>query len=128
MRYYYSKSINLSFSDTRQYIEGKLKAEGFGIVSEIDMHTKFNEKLGIDFRPYKILGVCSPKHAYQAVLAEKNIGLMLPCNVVIQGINSKETEISIIDPIASMQAVQNPKLEGLAKEIQGKIKHLMEVL
>lgn len=122
MSYYFEKKLNCSFNDTRTYVEEQLMRYGFGVVSEINLHEKFKAKLNVDFRKYKILGACSPKHAHKAISIEEHIGLMLPCNVVLQEISSKETKVSVIDPIASMQAVQNPALESTATEIQSLLK------
>jgi uncharacterized protein (DUF302 family) len=118
MSYYYYKIIQKNIGESRNYVEAKLKEKGFGIVSEINMSSKFKEKLDIDFRPYIILGACSPKHAYKAVSAEEHIGLMLPCNVVLQEKSAGSTLVSVIDPIASMQAVENISLVPVAQEIQ----------
>jgi uncharacterized protein (DUF302 family) len=128
MSYYFEKKLNRSFDDTRTYVEEQLMKCGFGVVSEINLHEKFKAKLNVDFRRYKILGACSPKHAHKAISAEEHIGLMLPCNVVLQEINSDETKISVIDPIASMQAVQNPALESTATEIQSLLKEFVNSL
>lgn len=128
MKYYFAKTIYTSFEEARQFIEEKLKTYGFGIVSEIDLHEKFREKLGIDFRKYKILGACSPKHAYAAISGEEHIGLMLPCNVVLQEKDKNQVEISIIDPVASMQAVENPSLAPIASEIRTKLSEIIESL
>lgn len=128
MSYYYSKILDRSFEDTRNYVESSLQQFGFGIVSEIDMHEKFKQKLNVDFRKYKILGACSPKHAWQAVQAEEHIGLMLPCNVVLQEKNDRQTEVAVIDPVASMQAVNNKELEPTASEIQSKLKDFISSL
>ena len=92
------------------------------------MDQKFREKLGIEFRRYKILGACSPKHAYLAVTAEEHIGLMLPCNVVMQEKGTDAVEVSVIDPVASMQAVKNPHLEDTASEIRSKLREFLESL
>jgi len=128
MSYYYSKTIQKTYEEAHPYVEGKLKNYGFGIVTELEMHKKFKEKLNVDFRPYKILGACSPKHAFEAVSTEEHIGLMLPCNVVIQDKGNNKVEISVIDPIASMQAVNNPGLEKTAFDIQKKLKDFIESL
>jgi len=128
MSYYFSKTLNESFDSVREKIEANLKKFGFGIVSEIDIDRKFKEKLGIDFRRYKILGACSPKHAYQAVSAEEHIGLMLPCNILIQETTSNSVVVSVIDPVASMQAVNNPALSGTAAEIRSKLMEFFEAL
>jgi uncharacterized protein (DUF302 family) len=128
MSYYFTKKLNTSYDAGRVMVEEKLEEAGFGIVSEIDMHEKFKQKLGVDFRRYKILGACSPKHAYQSVLAEEKIGLMLPCNIVIQEKGENLIEISAIDPVASMMAVNNPALSEMAVEIRDKLKTLIELL
>ncbi len=128
MNYYFVKNLDRSFDDTREYVEAQLMKYGFGIVSEINLHEKFKAKLNVDFRKYKILGACSPKHAHKAISAEEHIGLMLPCNIVLQEINPNETKVSVIDPIASMQAVENPALESTATEIQNSLKDFVENL
>lgn len=128
MSYYFVKNLNRSFDDTRVYVEEQLMNYGFGVVSEIDLHEKFKAKLNVDFRRYKILGACSPKHAYKAISAEEHIGLMLPCNVVLQEVSPEETRVSVIDPIASMQAVDNPDLGNTAAEIQNSLKEFVEKL
>jgi uncharacterized protein (DUF302 family) len=128
MSYYFVKNLNRSFDDTRAYVEEELMKYGFGVVSEINLHEKFKAKLDIDFRKYKILGTCSPMHAHKAVSAEEHIGLMLPCNIVLQEVSSDETKVSVIDPIASMQAVQNSALESTAREIQSLLKKFINNL
>ncbi len=128
MSYYFSKTINKTYEQAQSYVEEKLKTHGFGIVTELEMHKKFKEKLDVDFRPYKILGACSPKHAYEAVSAEEHIGLMLPCNVVIQDKGNDQSEISAIDPIASMQAIHNASLEKTAAEIRRRLKEFIDSL
>jgi uncharacterized protein (DUF302 family) len=128
MSYYFVKNLSRSFDDTRTYVEEELMKYGFGVVSEINLHEKFKAKLGIDFRKYKILGACSPKHAHKAISAEEHIGLMLPCNIVLQEISTNETKVSVIDPIASMQSVQNPNLEGTAMEIQNLLQEFVNNL
>ena len=128
MSYYFTKKLNLSYDAGRKTIEEKLKEKGFGIVSEIDMHQKFKEKLGVNFRRYKIIGACSPKHAFTAVSVEDYIGLMLPCNIVIQERGENSIEISAIDPVASMQAVNNPELSEMALDIRSKLKSIIESL
>lgn len=128
MKYYFSKTLNKDIVETRNYVEDKLKEIGFGIVSEINMQGKFKEKLNVDFRPYIILGACSPKHAHMAVSAEEHIGLMLPCNVVLQEKSAGSTLVSVIDPIASMQAVQNESLGPVAEEIRSKLEVFVEGL
>jgi uncharacterized protein (DUF302 family) len=128
MSYYFTKVISLPLEECRNKVEKELSDYGFGIVSEINMHEKFKGKLGVDFRPYKILGACSPKHAFEAVNAEEHIGLMLPCNIVLQEKKATETEVSVVDPVASMMAVQNPALSDTATDIREKLKTFLENL
>ena len=95
-----------------------LEKEGFGILSEINIHDKFKEKLDVDFRRYKILGACNPAYAYKAIQNEDKVGLMLPCNVIVQELEKNKIEVSAVDPIASMMAIKNSQLEGIANNIK----------
>ncbi|MBN1599000.1 MAG: DUF302 domain-containing protein [Bacteroidales bacterium] len=128
MSYFFSKTVNITFDQGRKTVEEKLKESGLGIVSEIDLDKKFKEKLDVSFRRYKILGACSPAHAYKAVRTEENIGLMLPCNVVIQEKDSNKIDVSVIDPVASMMAIENQELQPVALEIQSKLRKFIESL
>src|SRR4030042_5200695 len=105
MKYYFSKSINASFDEAIKRVTEILKAEGFGVISEILMHEKLKEKLGVDFKNYIILGACNPSFAYKALQIEDKIGTMLPCNVIIQKLSAGNIEVAIVDPVASMQAI-----------------------
>lgn len=122
MSYHISKKVDADFSTTVASVKNKLADQGFGILSEIDVASKLREKLGVSFRNYLILGSCNPPYAYQALQAEPHIGTMLPCNVVIQEWDDGQVEVSAIDPIASMMAVENPALGQVAEEIQKKLK------
>ncbi len=128
MKYFFAKQLNITYEEARQLIEEKLKVFGLGIVSEIDIHEKFKEKLGINFRRYKIIGACSPKHAHAAISNEEHIGLMLPCNVIMQEKGENLVEISVIDPVASMQAVENNSLGPIASEIKNNLTEFIESL
>jgi len=128
MEYYFSKTINASFDEAINRITEALKTEGFGIVSEIRMHEKFKEKLGIDFKKYTILGACIPAYAYKALQVEDKIGTMLPCNVVVQEISKNHIEVAAVNPIASMMAIQNPALEGIAGEVTNKLQKVISHL
>ncbi len=128
MKYYISKTVNLSFEDAVEAAKESLKKEGFGVLSEININEKLKEKLDVDFRKYKILGACNPPYAYKALQKEDKIGTMLPCNVVVQELGNNEVEIAAVDPIASMQAVENPALAGIAQEIQAKLKNVIDAL
>ena len=106
----------------------ELKNEGFGVLTEIDLKTTLKKKLDVDFYNYRILGACNPPYAHKALLAENKIGTMLPCNVIVQERQEGEIEVSAVDPIASMQAIENPELGTLAQEIRDKLKKVIEAL
>lgn len=128
MDYYYIKTIkDENFQGAIQKITDALKEEGFGILSEIDVKETLKKKLDVDFRPYKILGACNPPFAHKALLAEDKIGVMLPCNVIVQE-KDEGIEIAAVDPMASMQAVENKELEHVALEVQTKLKSVIENL
>ncbi len=118
MNYYFSKVVDLSFDEAIERVTALLKDEGFGILTEIDVTSTFKKKLDVDFRNYRILGACNPNFAYQAMQKEARIGLMMPCNVVVQETEEQTIEVSAIDPIASMQAIVNPELEDFAREVR----------
>ena len=128
MEYYFSKTITGSFDDAIQKITEALKAEGFGILTEIDIKTTLKKKLDVDFYNYKILGACNPPFAYKALLAEDKIGTMLPCNVIVQEKVAGQVEVSAVDPSASMQAIENKALAGIAAEIRGMLQKVIEQL
>ncbi len=127
MSYYFNKILTVSFDEAIEKVTEELKKEGFGILTEIDVKETLKNKLDVDFRPYKILGACNPPFAYQALQAEDKIGTMLPCNVIVQDTESG-VEVAAIDPIASMSAVDNPALGGIAVEVQAKLKAVIESL
>jgi uncharacterized protein (DUF302 family) len=114
MHYYFTKTIRLSFEDAVKKVTEALKQEGFGIVSEIDMQAKLREKLQVEYKKYKILGACNPVFAYKALQAEEKIGTMLPCNVLVIDREDGTTEVSAVNPVASMMAIENPALEEIA--------------
>jgi len=128
MEYYFSKTIRSSFDDAIARTTEVLKTEGFGVISDIDMSAKFKEKLGVDFKKYRILGACSPSHAYKAVLAEEKIGTMLPCNFIVIDKQNGEVEVSAVNPIASMMAIENLALGEVAVEVTEKLKKVIENL
>jgi len=126
MSYYFSKTKNVSFEKALEDVTAKLKEEGFGILTEIDVKETLKKKLDVDFRRYRILGACNPPFAYKALQAEDKIGTMLPCNVVVQEVSEGVVEIVAIDPVASMQAVGNPQLEQIAEQVRAKLKKVVE--
>jgi uncharacterized protein (DUF302 family) len=128
MEYYFSRTISTSFDEAIKLVTETLKTEGFGIISEIRMHEKLKEKLGVDFKKYTILGACNPSYAYKALQTEDKIGTMLPCNVVVQELSENHIEVAAVNPIASMMSVQNPELEGIAKEVTDKLQAVINRL
>ncbi len=128
MKYYISKKINAGFEQAVQLVTESLKTEGFGVLTEINIHDKLKEKLEVDFRKYRILGACNPAYAYKALLEEDKIGVMLPCNVIVQDLGNNEVEVAAIDPVASMNAIENPKVKAVATEIQQKLKKVIDRL
>jgi uncharacterized protein (DUF302 family) len=128
MDYYFSKTLTASFDEAVQRTTDALKIEGFGIISEINIHEKLNEKLGITFKKYRILGACNPGYAYKALQAEDKIGTMLPCNVLVIDKENGETEVAAVNPIASMMAIHNPALEPIAMEVTEKLKRVIDAL
>lgn len=125
MSYYFSKTLEAGFEEAVNRAIEELKKEGFGILTDIDVKATLKKKLDVDFKNYRILGACNPLFAYQALQAEDKIGTMLPCNVIVQENEEGDVEVSAIDPMASMQAVKNPKLEGIAREVQAKLKRVI---
>ena len=128
MKYYFDKILNKSFEETLSSVIEELKREGFGILTEIDVEKTFKEKMDVDFRKYKILGACNPPFAHKALQAESRIGLMLPCNVIVQDVGGGKTEVAAVDPVASMQAVNNPELSEVTDKIQSKLKNIIDAL
>lgn len=128
MSYYFSKILDLSFEEAERKITEELQRHGFGILTQIDVQATLKKKLDVDFRRYHILGTCHPPFAYRALQAERMIGLMLPCNVVVQETADGKSEVAAIDPVASMQAVQNQELEEVAREVQNMLKRVIENL
>jgi uncharacterized protein (DUF302 family) len=129
MNYYHSKKLqNVSFDEAVEKVTEALKQEGFGVLTEIDVKATLKKKLNVEFRPYKILGACNPPYAYQALEAEDKIGIMLPCNVIVQETTDGTIEVAAVDPVASMLAIENPKLKDIAIEIQKKLKTVIDKL
>lgn len=121
MKYYIETTLDTDFETAVTKVKEALETEGFGVLSEIDIHEKLKEKLGVDFKKYKILGACNPAKAFEALQVENNIGLMLPCNVIVQESQAGKIDIAAIDPVASMKAVDNENIELIAREIKDKL-------
>jgi len=128
MSYYFSKTLRMPFDQAVEKVTEELKKEGFGILTDIDVKETLKKKLNLAFQKYKILGACNPPFAHKALQAENKIGLMLPCNVVVQEISDYEIEVAAVDPIASMLAVENPKLKEVAEEVRIKLRAVIDNL
>jgi len=125
MEYYFSKTISGTFDVAMQKVTAALKAGGFGVLTEIDIKATLKEKLDVDFYNYTILGACNPPFAYKALMAEDKIGTMLPCNVILQEKIAGQVEVSAVDPVASMQAIENKELADIATEIRNKLEKII---
>ncbi|MEY4615459.1 MAG: hypothetical protein RJB66_419 [Pseudomonadota bacterium] len=128
MSYTFSKIMKMPFNSAIEKVTLSLKAEGFGVLTDIDVQATMKAKINQDMNGYRILGACNPALAYQAIQAEPRIGSMLPCNVVVRQLDGESVEISIIDPVASMMAIKNEKLGAIATEVQAKLKKVGESL
>lgn len=128
MSYVFKKVVPLTFEQAIDEVTRRLGEEGFGILTEIDVHGTLKKKLGVDFRKYRILGACNPPYAYKALQVEPHVGAMLPCNVVVQEYENGDVEVAAIDPLASMQAIDNKALGEVAGEIRQKLENIIHEL
>jgi len=128
MKYYIENSIESDFETAVEKTKASLKKQGFGVLSEINIHDALKEKLDVDFRKYRILGACHPPSAYKALQAEDKIGTMLPCNVIVQETGENRIEVAAVDPVASMMSVENEALKETAEEIRSKLAEAVNTL
>lgn len=128
MSYYFAKTLTVSFDEAVRRTTEALKHEGFGIITEIDVKDTFKKKINVDFRSYRILGACNPALAHEALQIEDKVGTMLPCNVVVQDVGGGRTEVAAIDPVASMLAIESPRLKAAAERVQAKLKKVVDSL
>ena len=128
MSYYQSKLLTVSFDEAVNRATEALKKEGFGILTEIDVSATLKKKINVDFPSYRILGACNPALAYEALKLENKVGTMLPCNIVVRDAGNGQTEVAVIDPVASMQAIDNPALKLAAAQVRTKLKKVIEDL
>jgi len=126
--YYFAKILDKDFDQAIADVTEALKGEGFGVLTQIDVSTTLKNKLDVDFHRYHILGACNPTYAHKALTEENKVGTMLPCNVIVQQLDDGKVEVAAVDPIASMSGINNPALEGIAREVQGKLKKVIESL
>lgn len=128
MSYYFSKIVDDNFDDAIERVTARLAEAGFGVLTTIDVSATLKKKIDVDFQRYTILGACNPGFAYKALQAEDKIGTMLPCNVIVQETADGKVEVAAVDPMASMMAIQNETLGGVAIEVQGMLKNVIEGL
>ena len=128
MTYYLSKQVNLAFDTAIEQVKAALKEEGFGVLTEIDIEGTLKSKLGAEFRPYVILGACNPPLALKALTAEDKVGVMLPCNVIVQDKGTGGVEVATIDPAAAMTRTDNPALGEIAADVKTKLQAVLDRL
>lgn len=128
MKYYISNTFDTDFDNAVRLTTEALKEEGFGVLSEIDIQKKLEDKLGVDFRKYKILGACHPPSAYKALQQEDKIGAMLPCNLIVQDNEEHRIEVAAVDPVVSMAALDNKEVEHIAEEIRSKLVRVINAI
>jgi uncharacterized protein (DUF302 family) len=127
MSYCFSRKVEMSWDDTIAAVTEALAKEGFGIISEINVTDTLRKKLGVEIRPYKILGACNPQFAHRAIEAEANIGVMMPCNVVVQDFGSY-VQVAAVNPMVAMQSVGNADLEEFASAVTARLQRVIESL
>jgi len=128
MSYYFARTLDAGFEDAVARTRAALQQQGFGVITEIDVRATLKAKLGEAFRPYLILGACNPAMAFEALKLEDKAGTMLPCNVVVQELAPGRVEIAAIDPVASMRAIDNPRLLETAKAVGEKLKAAVDAI
>lgn len=128
MSYYFSKVLTVSFDEAVDRVTQTLKGQGFGVITEIDVTQTLKAKIGVDFRPYRILGACNPTLAHEALKLEDKVGTMLPCNVIVQELGPGRIEVAAIDPVASMAAIDNPALLEKAAIVRGQLEKVISLL
>jgi uncharacterized protein (DUF302 family) len=128
MKYYIDKKLETTFEDALERVRAELAKEGFGVITEIDVKEILARKLKVDFRKYRILGACNPSFAYQALQAEDKIGIMLPCNVIVQELSDGKTEVAAVDPATTIETIANPALKEVAEEVRAGLRRVIEVL
>jgi uncharacterized protein (DUF302 family) len=128
MSYYFSKTIDMPFATAISHVTSKLATKGFGVLTSIDVGQTMKAKLGVEFKPYVILGACNPHFAWRALQAEDKIGTMLPCNVIVTEVAPGKVEVAAVDPVASMGAIDNPGLADIAKDVRRLLQEMVSEL
>ena len=128
MDYYYSVTLSSSFDEAIERVTEELQKQGFGVLTDIDIKATLKKKLDVDFYDYRILGACNPAFAYEALQNEDHIGVLLPCNVIVQKRDGDQVEVSAVDPVVSMSAVENPKLGEISEQVRSKLRQVIDNL
>jgi uncharacterized protein (DUF302 family) len=128
MSYHFTRTVAMPFDEAVEHVTKALAGKGFGVLTTIDVSATMKKKLGVDFKPYTILGACNPHYAYKALQAEDKIGTMLPCNVIVTETTPGRVEVSAVDPVASMAAISNPSLGEVANTVRNLLKEVVEGL
>lgn len=128
MSYGFSRRVSMPYEEALERIKGALKEQGFGVLTEIDVKATLKKKLGVEFKNYMVLGACNPPFAYRALQAEEEIGLLLPCNVIVYEPEEDISVVSAINPLEAMSIVDNPELEHIAREVGEKLKQALEAI
>ena len=128
MSYYIGKTVETSFEETLERVASALKEEGFGVLTEIDVQETLKKKLDVNFRKYRILGACNPPFAYQALQADDKIGVLLPCNVIVQETTSGIVEVSAMDPVEAMAMIDNVDLKDVAEQVRARLQRVIDSL
>lgn len=128
MQYYFAKTLDMKFDDAVALVTRALAAKGFGVLTTIDVRATMRNKLGVELKPYTILGACNPHFAWRALQTEEKIGTMLPCNVIVTEQSPGKVEVAAVDPVASMAAIDNPELAGVAQEVRNLLRGVVDEL
>ncbi len=128
MSYYISTTLEGPFESVIERVKSELKQDGFGVLSDIDVEDTLKQKLGVDFRKYRILGACNPPFSHRALQAEDKIGTLLPCNLIVQEKSDGAIEVAAVDPVVSMQGVENPEVRKIAEEIRAILQSVIDRL
>jgi uncharacterized protein (DUF302 family) len=126
--YAIARTVALSFEEADQRVRAALKDEGFGVLTEIDVSATLKEKLDVDFPPYAILGACNPPLAHKALQAEPDVGLLLPCNVVVRALPDGRTVVEALDPVKQLALADAPGLEPLAEDVRARMRRVIDAL